>query len=217
MHCRQKYIPSFVKRNRTRRNFELLTDKLSEFLLQTEDINEYLSHLNYKKIKLEIGFGDGSHLVQRALLEPTTMFIGCEVYLSGITNVLKNIKEYNINNITLFNDDARILLDKMPDNILSIIYILFPDPWPKKKHHKRRLVNFDFINILRSKIINDDSSEIVIATDHQGYASHIESVLKDKNIESTNKQPIDWIPTKYQIKNKAAASDFKFFLINGIN
>ncbi|AEI88396.1 MAG: tRNA (guanosine(46)-N7)-methyltransferase TrmB [Candidatus Midichloria mitochondrii] len=207
-----RYLPSFVKRNRLKGTArkELINSDLGAFSLNPQDIEEYISPNN--ELKLEIGFGDGSHLIKRALLEPTTLFIGCEIYLNGIANVLKAIGRYNIKNVMLFNGDARNLLEQVPCNIFTTIYVLFPDPWPKKKHHKRRLVSLEFLNLLRGKL-KTNSSTILIATDHQDYALYIQRLVENSGIKSVIRKPDDWIETKYQMKSAALGLDFKCFLI----
>src|SRR5690606_35153253 len=102
---------------------------------------------------------------------PDCIFIGCEPYINGVANLLKLIKDANLQNILIWPDDGRILLQHMPANILDRIYLLFPDPWPKKKHHKKRIVNQNWLNLCASKL--KSTGDLAIATDHADYAKWI--------------------------------------------
>ena len=217
MLYQQKYLPSFVRRNRLRSDIKksLIKENLETFAFPSEakEIKVFFNSLKYSIIKLEIGFGDGMHLIKRAILKPEVLFIGCEVYLNGIANVLKAIKQSNIRNIMLFYGDARELIVKIPDNILSDIYILFPDPWPKRKQQKRRLISLEFLNLLRNKLVTDTKASIRIVTDHAGYANYINQIIETNNLKNNQDKPQDWITTKYQLKGMAAGYDFKYFTI----
>ena len=89
---------------------------------------------------LEIGFGGGEHLAAQAERHPEIGFIGCEVFENGIARLLGEIARRGLDNIRIFADDARPLLDCLPPASIGRVFILFPDPWPKQRHHKRRLV-----------------------------------------------------------------------------
>jgi len=90
---------------------------------------------------LEIGYGGGEHLAREALTHPATGFIGAEVFSGGIAKMIEAIKTERIDNIRLFTDDALKLLLKLPDAALDEVFLLYPDPWPKTRHHKRRFVS----------------------------------------------------------------------------
>lgn len=181
----------------------------------------FLKETNIKKIIIEIGFGNGLHLAQRALNHPEILFIGCEPYLNGVASLLKEIKSSNIPNIYIWNNDANILLNMIPDNFLNEVHILFPDPWPKKKHQKRRIINQTSLKLISQKLKNN--GELIIATDHAEYAKYILLNLISSNNFNTNatdvlqwqKFPDDWIKTKYQLK--AEEDGLKCFYFNFIN
>lgn len=101
-----------------------------------------------KQVNLEIGFGCGEHLVAEALRNPATGFICCETYLSGIIKLLKMIERENIKNIRIYLGDATDLLKWIADDCITRIDLLFPDPWLKRKHHKRRFVRDDMLSPL---------------------------------------------------------------------
>ena len=101
------------------------------------------------QIWLEIGFGSGEHLVTQAINNPSVGFIGCEPYINGVAQVLTSISKLGLSNVRIFRDDARVLLQALPDQSIARAFILFPDPWPKARHHKRRIVGPKTISALR--------------------------------------------------------------------
>lgn len=119
------------------------------------------------KAVLEIGFGGGEHLIARAIEEPDTAFIGCEPFINGLGKALSAINENKIRNILIYNEDATDLLDWMPAASLDIIYLLYPDPWPKKRHWKRRFLNPD--NLIRFSRILKPHGELRVASDIEHY------------------------------------------------
>ena len=95
----------------------------------------------FSAYELEIGFGGGEHLAARAALNPDCGFIGCEPFINGVAKLLTVIADEGRDNIAVYQDDARNLLDALPDESLEAVYLLYPDPWPKTRHHKRRFVS----------------------------------------------------------------------------
>ena len=182
-----KFLPSFVKRRgRITKKQEQSLKSLPDFSVHT--INEIQSELkNFNECCLEIGFGNAEHLVQQAIKNPKILFIGSEVYMSGIGTLVSSIKENKINNIKIFSDDIRILLDQSPKIVFDSVIIICPDPWPKEKHHKRRLINKSFLEMVRD-FMKDDSN-IYISTDWENYAESIsELFVKNKLFKpSSNK------------------------------
>ena len=127
---------------------------------------------------LEIGFGNGEVLATLAETEPDTNFIGIEVYAAGIGALLNKIKTKALTNIRIIQADATAVIPQcFTDRCLRKILILFPDPWPKKRHHKRRLIQPHFVNILADKLCRDGI--LHLATDWQNYAGAIhEAIIK---------------------------------------
>ena len=125
-------------------------------IYQVENNKEYLSKLINKEdnIFFEIGFGYGEHTAHQAKLNTKTKIIACETYINGVLSLISKIKDEKIDNIKLYNGDARLLLENMPDHSIDKIFILFPDPWSKKKQNKRRIINSDFINLVKLKLKN---------------------------------------------------------------
>ena len=137
------------------------------------------------KLNLEIGFGDGIFLFDQALNNLEEAFIGIEVFESGLTNTYKKIKKSNLKNLKLINGDViQILSTNKSKNLFELIIILFPDPWPKSKHKKRRLLKSDFFIVLQSLLKKD--GKIIIKTDWQDYAEEIRETLNKLDYQHTH-------------------------------
>jgi tRNA (guanine-N7-)-methyltransferase len=124
----------------------------------------------------EIGFGNGDTLVQQALEHPDNDYIGAEVHRPGIGHCLLRIADTGVQNLRLIEHDAiEILRQQVPEHSLARIILYFPDPWPKKRHHKRRIVQHGFLDLAAERL--ERGGELMIATDWAGYAEHIDEVL----------------------------------------
>jgi tRNA (guanine-N7-)-methyltransferase len=119
-------------------------------------------------IRLEIGFGGAEHLIAQALGDPRIGFIGCEPFVNGMAKALAAIDAQKVGNIRLHHADAVDLLDWLPDNSLGRVDLLYPDPWPKRRHWKRRFVNTG--NIARLARVLRPGGEFRFATDWANYA-----------------------------------------------
>lgn len=182
-----KFLPSFVKRKGriTKKQTHSLSS-LSEFSVKSiQEVEDFSKH--FDKCYLEIGFGNAKNIIFQAINNPSYLFIGSEVYMSGIGTLVSSIKENNINNIKIFSDDIRLLLDQSPKKVFDSVIIICPDPWPKEKHHKRRLINKSFLEMVHD-FMKDDSN-IYISTDWENYAESIsELFVKNKLFKpSSNK------------------------------
>ena len=173
---------------------------------QIEHENDIKPSIKGKNI-LEIGFGFGDFLFEKAKNNPNDVFFGSEPHINGVVNVLSKLDENPLNNLKISTTDVRILLEKFPNKFFDEVYILFPDPWPKLKHFKRRLINIEFLDdILAIKVKNN--AKLTIATDHDLYKTWIlAEVLRCKSFNWPIKSsddwkifPKDWIETKYQKK-----------------
>lgn len=157
----------------------------------------------------EIGFGGGEHLLEQARLHPEINFIGCEPYMNGVAGLLGGIEKYSLDNIRICNEDARFLLLKLPDHSLEKLFILFPDPWRKARHYKRRIISGDSLAIFHAKL--QKGGLLRIATDHEDYCTWIlehlllstEFAWQAQSHTDWDSPPQDWVPTRYQ--QKAAA------------
>ena len=149
-----------------------------------------------KKIIYEIGCGAGDTTIALSKNNPEKMVIAIEVHRPGITQLVEKIKKENIENIRLaFSDAVQILKERVPDNSLSEIHAYFPDPWPKKRHHKRRLFRKELVELMLQKL--HKGGLIHTATDWFEYAQEILENLPNAQII----QHPDWRPfTKYEKK-----------------
>jgi tRNA (guanine-N7-)-methyltransferase len=126
---------------------------------------------------LEIGFGMGDALISMAKHNPEHDFLGIDVYNAGIGHLLIELEAAQLTNVKIICADAvEILTHYLPSECLDYVYIFFPDPWPKKRHHKRRLIQTEFLKLLATVMKLD--TELYIATDWQHYAEHINEVLE---------------------------------------
>jgi tRNA (guanine-N7-)-methyltransferase len=163
-----------------------------------------------RSIWLEVGFGGGEHLAAQAERHRDTGFIGCEVYANGIAKLLGAVDRRHLANIRLFIDDARLLIGVLPAASIERVFMLFPDPWPKQRHHKRRIVSRDTLDHL-ARIMTDEA-ELRLATDDAGYFSWmLESVSGHpafawlaRRPGDWRERPPDWPPTRYEEKARAA-------------
>lgn len=128
------------------------------------------------EVIFEIGFGGGENIVHQAQKHPNALCIGCEPFVNGIASLLNKIDEESIQNVRIFADDANILLKALPDHVITKGFILFPDPWPKKRHHKRRVVCMENLLGMHKKMAKN--AELVIATDHPTYLEWILDITK---------------------------------------
>ena len=155
---------------------------------------------------LEIGFGGGEHLVAQATAHPASRFIGVEPFLNGVASCLRHIEEANAQNIRLHNGDARDVIARLPDASLDLVYILFPDPWPKARHHKRRLIQAEFLDELAR--VMKPGAELRFATDWANYASWtLEQVTRHPRFTWMAESAADWrsawpghVTTRYETK-----------------
>ena len=137
-------------------------------------------------VVLEIGFGNGDSLFQMAQNHPDRNYIGIEVHRPGVGHLLQLIETHNLKNLKIICHDAvDVIEQQIADNSLDRVQLFFPDPWHKKKHNKRRIVQEKFINLLAKKIKIDGF--LHMATDWQDYAEHmLEVLMKNSNFENTS-------------------------------
>lgn len=171
----------------------------------------------YRDVWLEIGFGGGEHLIAQARAAADTGFIGCEPFINGVAALLAGVDAEGLRNVRIFRDDARLLLDRLADASVGRAFILFPDPWPKLRHRKRRIVAAGPVAAL-ARVLRD-GAELRIATDDPDYKGWILAhVLADGAFEWCARQPsdwrirpADWPETRYEAKARAAARTPSFF------
>ena len=164
---------------------------------------------------LEIGFGAGEHLRELAQTNPEKIVIGAEPFMNGVASLLSAIADENnsirneYKNIRIFADDVRDFL-KNTDSKFEQIWVLHPDPWPKAKHEKRRLLSAPFLQTLANKLTTN--GEIIIGTDHWEYFDWIIQELEKTTLKYTTPS-LETIRTRYQKKNKAGTVAPKYLVI----
>ena len=163
-----------------------------------------------REVWLEVGFGAGEHLVWQAEQHPDVGLIGCEPYLNGVAKCLAHIERTGVRNVRLFMDDARLVMAALPDRSLSRVFVLFPDPWPKTRHHKRRFVQRDTLDGLARlmkpgaelRLATDDPSYLPWMLEHAGTHPAFEWLAERP--ADWRGRPADWPPTRYEQKAIAA-------------
>tara|TARA_E500000331_G_C17096195_1_gene643310 strand:+ start:143 stop:769 length:627 start_codon:yes stop_codon:yes gene_type:complete len=187
-------------------NNELLDLKINSF--NTTNIkNPFdLFSKTTTSIWMEIGFGGGEHIALQAENNPTVGFIGCEPFLNGIASLLRDVKNKNLSNIRILADDARPFLARLPDNSIDRLFILFPDPWRKKRHENRRIIQKNILNQFHRLL--KIGGEFRLATDDTLYLRWILLHLKDhpgfewlaRRPNDWRLRPSDWPQTRYEKK-----------------
>ena len=158
---------------------------------------------------LEIGFGGGEHLAAQAAAYPDVGLIGAEPFINGIVSLLRQVERRQLPNVRVLGDDVRPLLARLTPASLARVFILFPDPWPKTRHHNRRLINAATLNHLHRILCAQ--GELRIASDHQGYLAWILRHVLDHGgfqwmaarADDWRQRPEDWPATRYEGKARA--------------
>jgi len=164
---------------------------------------------DYRALHFEIGFGGGEHLAHRADLLPDHGFIGCEPFINGVATALAHVRDKHLANVRLHMGDALEVLARVPDGTLSFVYLLHPDPWPKARHAKRRMVNDGPLGLIHAKL--KPGGEFRLATDHPVYLNWSLMVMQRhaNHFEWLAEKPSDflappggWIETRYGAKSR---------------
>jgi len=156
--------------------------------------------------EIEIGFGGGEHLVAQAKARPEHGFIGCEAYVNGVARLVAEIEADTLENIRIWPEDARRLLPRLPPAAFVRAYLLFPDPWPKTRHAKRRFIEPGNLSEI-ARIMTDDG-EFRVASDDMGYIrwtlrhvrAHPDFQWPARGPADWRDRPADWPPTRYERK-----------------
>ncbi|SIR13583.1 tRNA (guanine-N7-)-methyltransferase [Rhizobium sp. RU35A] len=157
-------------------------------------------------IRLEIGFGGGEHLVHRAGEQPQTGFIGVEPFVNSMAKLLARVEDLALQNIRVYDDDATVLLDWLPEGSIDRIDLLYPDPWPKKKHWKRRFVSQ--VNLARFHRVLKPGGLFCFASDIDTYVNWtLQHCAAHGGFRWTAEEPADWLTpfptwpgTRYEAK-----------------
>ncbi|HEV2596688.1 MAG TPA: tRNA (guanosine(46)-N7)-methyltransferase TrmB [Sphingomicrobium sp.] len=163
----------------------------------------------HRPLHFEIGFGSGEHLVNRADMLPDHGFFGAEPFLNGVAAALAHIREKHLTNVRIWRGDALEVLQRVPDGSLSFLYLLHPDPWPKARHAKRRMVNDGPVDLFAAKLRS--GGEFRLATDDPVYLNWSLMVMQRHadDFEWLAERPSDflepsggWIETRYGAKSR---------------
>ena len=155
---------------------------------------------------LEIGFGGGEHMASQAARAPDVLIVGCEPFLNGVASAVRHVAEQDLKNVRIHDGDARELAARLPDASLDRVFILFPDPWPKARHHKRRIVQPEMVAEL-ARVLKP-GGRLRFATDVAGYADWaLERILASPDFDWPAQKADDWrvapsdhITTRYEEK-----------------
>lgn len=167
---------------------------------------ENLLGKNKSELWLEIGFGGGEHLSATAKANQHVQFIGCEPFLNGIAKLLVAIEGENLENIRIFDHDARKIINWLPAQSLSRVYLLYPDPWPKKRHRKRRFVTSETLESL-ARVLKP-GADFIIASDIGDYIrtslmaieKSPDFVWSPQSVKDWRTPPEGWPSTRYEQK-----------------
>lgn len=144
-------------------------------------------------VVLEIGFGMGKSLVEMAAAAPEKNFIGIEVHKPGVGACLGDAGELGLSNLRVMEHDAvEVLKNMLPDESLSRLQLFFPDPWHKKRHHKRRIVQAEFVELIRTKLAI--GGHLHMATDWEPYAQHMAEVVNNNSAYTNTAAEGDYVP-----------------------
>lgn len=158
-----------------------------------------------KPVWLEIGFGSGEHLVHQAASNPEVEIIGCEPFINGVATLLGKIRRAGVDNIAVHPDDVRHLFDVLPDGSIDKAFLLYPDPWPKSRHHRRRFVTQEHLVPLAKSL--KQGAEFRVATDIKDYVRQAMEEIPQAGFEWQAEHPDDWrnswddwLSTRYEQK-----------------
>lgn len=206
----ERFLPSFGRRKA--RKLRPLSQQAYQQKISLVKITDELPLFEPSSddIWLEIGFGGGEHLLAQLASNPSIKFVGCEPFMNGIAKLLMHLSGEDLHRVRLWLEDVRYLLDKVPSSYFSRAFILFPDPWPKMRQHKRRLISPEFVAQLLRTL--KEKAILYVASDDPTYVHHIQQVLSafpelqlregPSSAEpcTWGARPHDWPPTRYEQK-----------------
>lgn len=170
-----------------------------------------------RPLEVEIGFGGGEHLAGQAAARPGTGFIGCEPFLNGVVTALAHVRDGDLGNVRIHMGDALNVLDRLPDGALERVYLLHPDPWPKARHAKRRMVNPGPLDLIARKL--RIGGEFRLGTDDPTYCRWAMMVMNGRRDFAWQVQapadfltrPADWPETRYERKARRQGHEVWYF------
>ena len=209
-HSRQLYGRRFGKKLRPCQSLRLERGTqrwgLSlETLEKCQDLSQLFPH-NPQEIWLEIGFGGGEHTAWQAKQNPEVGIIAAEFFINGVASLCRHLEQSALDNVRFVHGDGRCILDRLPANAISRTFILHPDPWPKKRHHFRRIINPETLDLLAN--VMPRGAQLRCATDHSSYKiwmlqhllAHPAWVWTAKRSQDWSQRSADWPQTRYEAK-----------------
>jgi tRNA (guanine-N7-)-methyltransferase len=183
-----------------------MSDFLPTVSVMSGPIDLHLLFPEAQRFALEVGFGGGEHLAEQARRNPDTGYIGCEPFENGVAKLLTQVQASRLRNVRVVPDDARDILVRLPDASLSFVFVLFPDPWPKLRHYKRRFIQTRTLDQIHRLL--KPGGELRIATDHTDYGQWaLMHLMRDNRFEwdatraaDWRVRPADWVATRYEQK-----------------
>ncbi len=190
---------------------ETLFPRVSISLVETAINPRALFGARVDDVWLEVGFGGGEHLVWQAEQNPRVGILGCEPFINGVAKVISEIDARDLKNVRVHADDARFLLERLTPASLARVFILYPDPWPKQKHNKRRFVNDETLELISAAL--KPGGELRFASDIPDYVNWTlkridehnalgksKFIWKNKDLSECRERPEDWPQTRYEQK-----------------
>jgi len=162
------------------------------------------------ELRMEIGFGSGEHIAAQAEANPDVGFIGCEVFVNGVASLLRYVDERKLANLRIYDNDVRHLLPRLKSASFKRISLLFPDPWPKARHAKRRFVSPAMLDEMARLLV--DGGEFRVASDHPVYVEwtllhapvHPAFTWAVRGPDDWRQRPVDSVASRYEEKARAA-------------
>lgn len=155
-----------------------------------------------RAVWLEIGFGGGEHLAAQAESHPGVGLLGCEVFVNGVVSLLNHVDRRGLRNVRIYADDVRHLFPALPDGCFEKAFVLFPDPWPKKRHAERRFIGPQNLPVLARLLT--DGGELRVASDDPTYIdwalTHLQASPLFDLVSTATERPDGWAPTRYEAK-----------------
>ena len=170
-----------------------------------------------RPLQVEIGFGAGEHLAGQAAAAPGTGFIGCEPFLNGVVGALGHVRDGGLDNVRIHMGDALEVIERLPDASLERVYLLHPDPWPKARHAKRRMMNHGPLDLIARKL--KSGAEFRLGTDDPTYCRWSMMVMDQRRdftwLAQTPRdfleRPADWPETRYERKARRHGHEVWYF------
>jgi tRNA (guanine-N7-)-methyltransferase len=170
-----------------------------------------------RPLHVEIGFGAGEHLAAQAAANPGVGFIGCEPFLNGVVGALGHIRDGGLDNVRLHMGDALEVIERLPDASLDRLYLLHPDPWPKARHAKRRMVNHGPLDVIAAKL--KPGAEFRLGTDDPTYCRWSMMIMNQRQDFTWTartppdflERPVDWPETRYERKARRQGHEVWYF------